>query len=61
MKNFLKLLLALFLLPLALFVVAEVFGACWYVFVDFQNAVGFLAGAAGAGFFFSAFSLFLPG
>ena len=46
MKNFLKLLLALFLLPLALFVAAEVFGACWHVFVDFQNAVGFLAGAA---------------
>ena len=46
MKNFLKLLLALFLLPLAFFVVAEVLAACWQVLDDFQNAVGFLAGIA---------------
>lgn len=46
MKNFLKLLLALFLLPFAFFAVAEVCGLCWRVFADLQNTVGFLAGAS---------------
>ncbi len=45
MKNFIKFLLAIVLLPLAFFAVAEVFGVCWHVFADLQNTVGFLSGA----------------
>ncbi len=46
MKNFLKLLLALALLPTAFFCAAEVLGAFWEVVKDFRTAVELLAGAA---------------
>lgn len=45
MKNFLKLILALLLLPTVFFAAAETFGAFWHVLKDFQTAVGLLAGA----------------
>ena len=46
MKKGIKLLVALLLLPTALFVVMETVGAFLYVLKDFQVAVGLLAGAA---------------
>ena len=44
MKNFLKFLLAVFLLPFVFWITVETVLACWNVFRNFQNAVEFLAG-----------------
>ncbi len=46
MKKFLKLIIALFLLPTVFWAIWGVLGAFWNILKDFQTAVGLLAGAA---------------